>query len=383
MSRRREIEKSRDLVDEVPRSLSPQHGLALGEVNEVVNLLQMKLFHHFQHDTIPTLLFPSEAWDNALQLSFSFPSLMHAMLCESARHLSYLFPDEQKYAIAATTHLTKTLSLYCDNLSSKFTPSNVDAFMITTTLLAMEMWSNAEFAVLEPDGTMSYDPFKDHLFQHSVGILHVFLSCVPLSVHKQSSLMPYIKYSSRTALVNAAKLSKYSFEKFRQFFAYNRPINPSLLSIPLPFIRNSDLTPESSLAVEVPKLAEIDPSTSKEEGYSLKGYYGVVDRLCLILSFLPEAQNGEREPLSPELTKNLSRYLIIFPLLCDQQFVSMVRHGDFHAMVLLYHFYRAVRILVPSTEHWWAQRRASLAETVMEQGILRECARNGAAIEQS
>ncbi|KAM0473428.1 hypothetical protein ACHAPX_008175 [Trichoderma viride] len=379
VSRRREIEKSGDVVDEVPRSLSQRYGPGLDEVDDVVNLLQMKLFHHFQHATIPTILFPSEAWDNALQLSFSFPSLMHALLCESARHLSYLFPDEQKYATAATTHLTKTLSLYCDDLSSKFTPSNVDAIMTTTALLAMDMWSNAEFAVLEPDGTMSYDPLKDHLFQHNVGILHVFLSCVPLSGHMQSSLLPHIRYSSRIVLVNAAKLSRDSFDQFRRFFAYDRPISPSFLCIPLPFIRNSDLTPESLLAVEVPKLAEIGPSTSKEAGYSLKGYYGVVDRLCLILSFLPEAQDGEGEALSPELARNLSRYLIIFPLLCDQQFVSMVRHGDLHAIVLLYHFYRAVRILVPSTEHWWAQKRASLAETAMEQWILRECARNGTA----
>ncbi|KAL7921516.1 hypothetical protein ACQKWADRAFT_295267 [Trichoderma austrokoningii] len=385
LSFRRETEKPRAAVGEVPRSISQQHGLALDEVDEVVNLLQMKLFHHFQHETIPTLLFPSEAWDNALQLSFSFPSLMHAMLCESARHLSFLFPDEQKYATAATTHLTKSLRLYCEDLSRNFTPSNVDAFMATTTLLAMEMWSNVEFAVLEPDGTMSYDPLKDHLFQHSVGILHVFLSCVPLSLHKQSSLMPYIKYSSRTVLVDAAKLSKHSFERFRWFFAYDRPISPSLLAVPLPFIRNSDLVPESVLAMEVPKLAEIGPSTSKEEGYSLKGYYGVVDRLCLILSFLPESRGGEWEceALSPELTRNLSRYLIIFPLLCDQQFVSMVRHGDLHAMVLLYHFYRAVRILVPPTEHWWAQNRASLAETLMGQWILRECVKNGTAAKQS
>ncbi|KAM0461764.1 hypothetical protein ACHAO4_000949 [Trichoderma viride] len=383
VSRRREIEKSGDVVDEVPRSLSQQYGPALEEVDGIVNFLQMKLFHHFQHDTIPTLLFPSQPWDNALQLSFSFPSLMHAILCESARHLSYLFPDEQKYATAATTHLTKTLSLYCDDLSRKFTPSNVDAFMTTTMLLVMDMWSNTEFAVLEPDGTMSYDPLKDHLFQHSVGVLHVFLTCVPISLHKQTSLLPYIKYSSRTVLVDAAKLSGDSFDKFRRFFAYDRPISPSLLSVPLPFIRNSDLIPESSLAVEIPKLAEIGPSTSREAGYSLKGYYGVVDRLCLILSFLPEAQDGECEAFSPELTRNLSRYLIIFPLLCDQQFVSMVRHGDLHAMLLLYHFYRAVRILVPSTEHWWAQKRASLAEMAMEQWILRECSRNGTAAQQS
>ncbi|KAK1242530.1 hypothetical protein MKX08_005342 [Trichoderma sp. CBMAI-0020] len=383
VTRRREIENSGNVVDEVPRSLSQRYRLPLDEVDEAVNLLQMKLFHHFQRDTIPTLLFPSQAWENALQLSFSFPSLMHAMLCESARHLSYLFPDEQKYATAATTHLTKTLSLYCNDLSSNFTPSNVDAIMSTTTLLAMDMWSNTEFAVLEPNGTMSYDPLKDHLFQHSVGILHVFLSCVPISLHKQSSLLPYIRYSSRTVLVNAAKLSKCSFENFRRFFAYDRPISPSLLSVPLPFVRNSDLTPESLLAVEVPKLAEIGPSTSKEAGYSLQGYYGIVDRLCLILSFLPEAQDGECEALSPELTRNLSRYLIIFPILCDQQFVSMVRHGDLHAMVLLYHFYRAVRILVPSTEHWWAKKRASLAETAMKQWILRECTGNGTAAEQS
>ncbi|KAK6446912.1 hypothetical protein FP744_10003162 [Trichoderma asperellum] len=339
----------------------------------------MELFHHFQHKTVPTLVFSSEAWDYALQLSFSFPTLMHAILCESARHLSFLFPDEQRYATAATTHLIRTLNLYRNELSVEFTPSNIDAFLTTTILLVVEMWSNVEFAVLGPNGTMTYDPLKDHIFQHSLGVLHVFLSCVPLSFHKPSPFLPHIRHSSRTVLVSAAKLSKESFENFRRFFSYDRPISSSLLSIPLPFIRNSDLAPESSLAVEVPKLAEIGPSMSKEAGYSLKSYYGIVDRICLISSFLPEARDGEFEALNPELTRNISRYLLIFPLLCDQQFVSMVRHGDLHAMVLLYHFYRAVRVLVPPTEHWWAQERASLAETVIESWILRECARNEAS----
>ncbi|KAM0261163.1 hypothetical protein ACHAQJ_002425 [Trichoderma viride] len=329
----------------------------------------MELFHHFQHQTIPTLVFDSDAWENAMQLSFSFPSLMHAILCASARQLSFLFPDEQKYATAATTHLIKTLCLFRDDLSSELTPSNVDAFMVTTVLLHMEMWSNVEFVVIGPDGTMSYDPLQDRLFQHSLGVLH-----------GPSPLVPHIRHSSRNVLVNAAKLSRKSLENFRWFFSYERPLSPSLLSVPLPFVRDSDLVPEDVWTVQIPKLAEIGPSKSKEAGYSLKGYYGIVDRLCLILSFLPEAQDKEYESLSPELTTNLSRYLIIFPVLCDQQFVSMVRHGDPHAMVLLYHFYRAVRILVPSTEHWWAQRRASLAETVIQQWLSQECARNGASV---
>jgi hypothetical protein len=185
-------------------------------------------------------------------------------------------------------------------------------------------------------------------------------------------------HSSRHVLVNAAKLSRKSLKNFRWFFSYDRPLSPSLLSVPLPFVRDSDLAPEDFWTVEIPKLAEIGPSKSKEEGYSLEGYYSIVDRLCLVLSFLPEAQARDCESLNPELAANVSRYLIIFPVLCDQQFVSMVKHGDPHAMILLYHFYRAVRILVPSTEHWWAQRRASLAETVIEQWLLQECARNGA-----
>ncbi|KAL7953892.1 hypothetical protein V8C34DRAFT_317790 [Trichoderma compactum] len=362
-SRRREVERSQEIlaVDQVPQSVSQQHKLVS---DEVVNLLHMKLFHNFQHQTIPTLLFDSGAWENAMQLSFSFPCLMHVILCASARQLSFLFPDEHKYATAATTHLIKTLCLFRDDLSNKLTPSNVDAFMTTTALLHMEMWSNDEFMVIGPDGAI-------------LGVLHVFLSCTPLSLQGSSPLMPHIKHSSRNVLVNAAKLSRKALENFRRYFSYERPLTPSLLSVPLPFVRDSDLAPEDFWAVEIPKLAEIGPSKSKEAGYSLKGYYGIVDRLCLILSFLPEAQDNEYEGLSPELRANLSRYLIIFPVLCDQQFVSMVRHGDPHAMVLLYHFYRAVRILVPSTEHWWAQRRASLAETVIQQWLFRECARNG------
>ncbi|PKK53990.1 hypothetical protein CI102_1207 [Trichoderma harzianum] len=378
-SRRREVERSQEIlaVDQVPRSVSQQLELVS---DEVVNMLHMKLFHNFQHQTIPTLLFDSGAWETAMQLSFSFPSLMHAILCASARQLSFLFPDEQKYATAATTHLIKTLCLFRDDLSSELTPSNVDAFMVTTALLHMEMWSNVECVVFGPDGAMSYDPLQDRVFQHSLGVLHVFLSCTPLSLQVSSPLMPHIRHSSRNVLVNAAKLSRKSLENFRWFFSYERPLSPSLLSVPLPFVRESDLAPEDFWAVEIPKLAEIGPSKSKEAGYSLKGYYGIVDRLCLILSFLPEAQDEEYEGLSPELTTNLSRYLIIFPVLCDQQFVSMVRHGDPHAMVLLYHFYRAVRILVPSTEHWWAQRRARLAEKAIQQWLFRECARNGASV---
>ncbi|KAL7912254.1 hypothetical protein GGI35DRAFT_444797 [Trichoderma velutinum] len=376
-SRTREDERSQEIpaADQVPRSVSQQHKLVS---DEVVNLLHMELFHNFQHQTIPTLLFESDAWENAMQLSFSFPSLMHAILCASARQRSFLFPDEQKYATAATTHLIKTLCLFRDDLSSKLTPSNVDAFMVTTALLHMEMWSNVEFVVFGPDGTMSYDPLQDRLFQHCLGVLHVFLTCMPLSLQGPSPFVPHVKHSSRNVLVNAAKLSGKSLENFRWFFSYERPLSPSLLSVPLPFIRDSNLAPEDFWAVEIPKLAEIGPSKSKEAGYSLKGYYGIVDRLCLILSFLPEAQDEEYEGLSPELATNLSRYLIIFPVLCDQQFVSMVTHGDPHAMVLLYHFYRAVRILVPSTEHWWALRRASLAETAIQQWLFRECARTGA-----
>ncbi|KKO96921.1 hypothetical protein THAR02_10974 [Trichoderma harzianum] len=272
-----------------------------------------------KHQTIPTLLFDSDAWETAMQLSFSFPSLMHAILCASARQLSFLFPDEQKYATAATTHLIKTLCLFRDDLSTKFTPSNADAFMVTTALLHMEMWSNVEFMVFGPDGAMLYDPLQDRLFQHSLGVLHVFLSCTPISLQESSPLMPHVKHSSRNVLVNAAKLSRKSLENFRWFFSYERPLSLSLLSVPLPFVRDSDLAPEDDWAVQVPKLAEIGPSESKEAGYSLKGYYGIVDRLCLILSFLPEAQDEEYEGLSPELTTNLSRYLIIFPVLCDQQ----------------------------------------------------------------
>ncbi len=37
----------------------------------------------------------------------------------------------------------------------------------------------------------------------------------------------------------------------------------------------------------------------------------------------------------------------------------MVQHGDPHAVLLLYHFYRAVLILLPAEKYWWAQKRAA------------------------
>ncbi len=316
-----------------------------------------------------------EIWDQALQLSFNFEALMQSILCLSARHLSILHPEEPKYAAAASTHLIRTLSLHRDDLTRDISVTNVDALMTTAILLHYELWNNVDFVSLETDGNMSLDLTKDFLFRLSSGTKHVFMNSIRSVFDKPSVYVPYIRFSPRAVLVKAARISRKTLEKFQEHFAYDRPLEISMMSVPLPYIRGNkegtDLAGDECWILRAAEMEASDRMTP--ECFSL-----LIIRLCLILSFLPEAQDTPSQPLlDPEIAAALSRYIFSFPVVCHKPIVSMIRDGDLHVLLLLYHFYRAVRILLVSDRDWWAQRRASILEMVLHEHLLQELARAG------
>ncbi len=223
---------------------------------EQVNLFHMKLFYHFQTKTIPTLCMGREVWEQALEQSFRFEALMHAILCISARHLSFLFPEEPRYSAAATTHLSKTLSLHRFDLSTDFSAANVDALMTTAILLHYEMWTNADFISLGMDGDTSLDLTKDFIFKLSAGLKQVFANSIRFVFDKPSVFAKQIRYSPRSVLFGAAKISRQTLARFHEFFDYDRPLCLEMLNVPLPYVRGTDLAGEECWIFCAAELSE-------------------------------------------------------------------------------------------------------------------------------
>ncbi|CAK7226418.1 hypothetical protein SCUCBS95973_006193 [Sporothrix curviconia] len=174
--------------------------------DSVVNLLHLKLLHHFQVHTCQTLVFSADVWATALQLSFQFEFLSNAVLCVAARHLAFLHmdsadassvsrgagPDAASYAATAATHLCRALAGFRRELMTKdfSTATDLDAFIITSTLLQFELWSSTDFL---PSGRRGLDLERDRLFTFSASLKLVFLKSVPEALRQQpdSVFMPH------------------------------------------------------------------------------------------------------------------------------------------------------------------------------------------------
>lgn len=54
------------------------------------------------------------------------------------------------------------------------------------------------------------------------------------------------------------------------------------------------------------------------------------------------------------------RYVLTFPMLCFGPLLSLISTGDSRALVLLYHVYWVVDVLLQGGEYWWCQRRTKI-----------------------
>jgi hypothetical protein len=71
-------------------------------------------------------------------------------------------------------------------------------------------------------------------------------------------------------------------------------------------------------------------------------------RLCLLMAFLPP---HPADTHSVDLLNKLARY-ILFPIPCHGPLVQIARESASHAILWLFHFYRAARILMVLGEFW-------------------------------
>lgn len=292
---------------------------------------------------------------------------MNAMLSVAAQHLVILQPDDKTYPIAAASHLSRALCLFQNELSNTSTVIHLDAFIATSVLLQYGVWASTDFCSTQDNGVVSFDPEKDRIFALSSALKQVFLQSVSLVSGKLSVLLTHVAYNPRDVLVEAAQISNDTLARYQAFFSYNRPLNIEHLNMPRLFAGNTDL------AISTPwKNFHKIPEASDSIGMR---YAHIISELCLILSFLPESKPPESVSTEKPLLPELVRYIFSFPMMCRGLFVSMLQQSDPHALFLLYHFYRAVRILCPLDQCWWAYKRAMLSETFLREWLVRESGR--------
>ncbi|KAL1612141.1 hypothetical protein SLS60_000364 [Paraconiothyrium brasiliense] len=320
-----------------------------------MNLTSLYLFHHFQVHTQHTLLLPSPVWATATKLSFSVPFLMHAILCISARHLAYLSTERTAYyANLSSTHLHRTLSRFRSALPSAGLASkkeeDIDVFISTALLLQFELWADVSYLQHGDGDEGNYSPNKDAIFAYSASLKNTLLEYFEPSDVQRSSVM--------THLANDGTLSDIV------------PLDPCTTAyVQNLFLQGGTTTRDLLLP---PTLSPEDMSKAKDKGRqgeavaTLGDVYGpIVSALTPLLVYLSSShlplKNASMSYTMSTSTK-IARHILCFPILCRGAFAGKIAASDPCALLILYHFFRAARILLDGDEFWWAKRRAVAVE---------------------
>ncbi|KAI0805558.1 hypothetical protein GGR55DRAFT_264797 [Xylaria sp. FL0064] len=330
-----------------------------------VNLLQMKLFHHFHTCTRHTLLCGQEAWDYVLQLSFEYDYLMNAILCVAARHLSIDCPDDRVYRASAANHFYRASSGLRNELSKGSNSIHLDSFLATSMLLYYDTWTNADYSQpLQADG-LAPNAWTDRVFEFSSSLKKALLGCFQRPWEQPSVFRQSLTKNPVDELASVLEASSDEVARYGALFSYHRPISMEMLDEPL---------------ANVVRAAQINSSSEPDSTYQPQGtldpaedaYATVARRLCLILPLLGQDQTQEStpNPLPSSIMSSLPRFILSFPLLGFSTFPTLIERGDSHALFLLYHFYRAVGKLLSHKHWWWAHKRASVAERVLRERLV-------------
>ncbi|KAI0964992.1 hypothetical protein F4678DRAFT_468005 [Xylaria arbuscula] len=328
-----------------------------------VNLLHMKLFHHFQTSTRQTLLWGQEAWDHVLQLSFEFDFLMNAILCIAARHLSVVRPDDLTYRTMAVNQLCRASSGLRKELSRGGASIHLDSFLATSMLLYYDTWTNVDYILSPQEDGVASDAWTDRVFGFSSSLKKTLLACFQRPWEKPSVLRQAITKNPLDELTTAFDISPNKSAVYEDFLSYYRPISIEMLIEPL---ENVISKKQRSSKPGCTYQDQIAPDPAED------AYAPVARQLCVILPLVIRDQPRDLtpNPVPSSLMPLLARFILSFPLLGFSAFPTLIDKGDSHALFLLYHFYRTVRILLSQEDWWWAHRRAVVAEGVLRQRLI-------------
>ncbi|KAJ4357139.1 uncharacterized protein N0V89_001714 [Didymosphaeria variabile] len=282
---------------------------------------------------------------------------MHAVLCISARHLAYLCPERTAYyANLASTHLHRTLSgfrsaLLSVGLASK-KKEDIDVFISTALLLQFELWADVSYLDNGDGDEASYKPSKDAIFAYSASLKNTLLGYFEPSDVQRSSVM--------THLVNDGTLSDViPFDPCTTIYVQNFFLRRGRVTRDM--VLPSPLSPED-LAEGIRGQGEAVPT---RDG----AYTPIISALTPLLiylssSYMPLQNASMSSSMSSSMSTStkIARHILCFPILCRGAFAGKIAASDPCALLILYHFFRAARMLLDGDEFWWAKRRAAAVE---------------------
>ncbi|KAK3940166.1 putative C6 transcription factor PTB64984.1 putative C6 transcription factor [Diplogelasinospora grovesii] len=380
-----------------------------------LNLLHLELFHHFTAEIVRTLSFP-QIWPMLIQQSFHEEYIMSTILCMAAAHHSFLSPDNPRYGRMAMQLLTKAVRLFRENLCQPITAQNCDALTGTSIMMHYLSWINIGFLDEQQPGK-PLDLSKDQLFLLSDGVQRIFMQALPFFWREQSVFIDAALYSPRRHLEEAMWKRGENPYRFADAITriYDDPrfqpaIQTTELGCPIPSPGDEPVVTEESpynlgLVIErgLPTVSTTpvgvgetpDESWSSLEIYRALSTFGlppcrserdafscVARSLSLILSFVDASDTqGGGQLLTPEMVPkqaDFDRWFFSFPVMVSGRFQQreLIITGDSRALVVLYHFYRAARLLLTEKESWWAHERSR----VMEAAILKELRARGLGV---
>ncbi|OQV08501.1 Fungal Zn2-Cys6 binuclear cluster domain-containing protein [Cladophialophora immunda] len=354
----------------------PQHRL-----HSHVNMLQMKLLHHFNTVTAETLVFGVSIWrGHVMALALKHEFLMHAVLLIAAKHLCFL---------------------------SLVTASNVDALIATSTLLVHYAWATDEGVIQAQDTSraaisdLRLNLNMDPLFSLSQGLRTLFMKANHFIERGESIFATSARYRPRESLEQATirhpkpsqdleiliseAYCKHRATSGRPVVVYPESLFPG--SVERFFL---DLRTGHEEALPRQEGSGDDGGgDDAEEDLELIGFLDATSRLVLILGLFGQqsSSTGTRFPIEADLAPNptqvsnavdgtggrhfpplsdLARYIFAFPTRSTDTFIRLVQHHHPHALLVLSLFYRAVSILLPQQQCWWSQRRARVVGSAIE-----------------
>lgn len=232
------------------------------------------------------------------------------MLSLAARHIAFLRSENNDYNMVAARHLGLCLTSFHAALQLDLGTVQIDAFIATSLLLLHVVWTDFEVCRTRPDGVQVYDPARDGIFTFASSLKGMFLHVLPRwpGNLEESVFLSHLRKDPCMSLGRALKASGSDN-------------------------RISQHPHDERLAKAAHLINILDSCVSVQT-----------------------AQHGMT--LEAVLFSDLTRSILSFPILCREAFASKVQNGDPQALTMLCQFYRAVEILLPHEQGWWAQKRA-------------------------
>jgi hypothetical protein len=352
-----------------------------------------------------------DAADIAQQEEF----IMSTILCVAASHLAIITPNNTRYYLARNQLLTKSLRLLRINLSRPFTKLICDALAGATVLINYISWCHLEFLSEQQRGQMSetntpggLDLSQDQLFLLSPGVLQVYLQGLPVFLEEDSVFLAIGRQHPRInieeALASRGDDPVRFIQPFMKMFddpgfqtsypGRNPPVIYESFQRTWAFLSELDVEIDqayqscSSMHVKaleesrdaLLRLHQGDGAALTRQGQpgelSLEvqlrlpertAFECVARRLSPVLCCLATPSVSAEATHSPAMPRkaDLQRLLFTFPVFCCVPMLQMIARGDARALILLFHFYRAVRVLLPTEEAWWAGERSRRLEATI------------------